>query len=345
MQFIHSGSTANILKGTALLTVLFAFLFLFRRAAAEILSILFGACVFAFLLTPVCRLLEKKLPRTTAALVSIVGVCLLVVGAFALLAPFLLRQFSSLTELLPEAFVRLRSLLSGMLEQLQRRIPGLALPEFSFAGAENRLGSIARGAVGAIGGFADKAYRLFLMGALSYFLVTDRERMLLRLELLAPARWRRTAVRAGNMFLREMRLYLRGQATIALAVGILAASALTLIGVPGAPLLGLFVGMFNVIPYIGPFLGGIPAVIMALSISWQRAAFTLLSLFLVQQIDGLVISPRIMGNITGVSPAVVLLAVFVGARTGGIGGMLFALPSLMAIRTVYRVFVQRHENN
>ena len=147
------------------------------------------------------------------------------------------------------------------------------------------------------------------------------------------------------MLMRELRLYLRGQASIALAVGILSASALTIIGVPGAALLGLLVGMFNVIPYLGPFLGGIPAVLMALSLSWQSAALTILALFLVQQIDGMVISPRIMGNITGFSPAVVLLAIFVGARIGSIGGMLFALPTLMAVRTVYRVFVQRHENN
>lgn len=345
MQIIHSKSTVNTLKSAAICAVLFVLLLLFRRAAAEILSILFGGSVLAFLFAPLTKLVEKKLPRSAAALISIIGICLLVAGGFVLLAPFFLRQLSALTELLPEAFLRLRTLVDGMLERLRRVIPDLTLPEFSFAGAENRLGSIARSAAGAISGLADKAYRLFLMGALSYFMVTDRERMLLRLELLVPARWRRLAVRAGNMFLREMRLYLRGQATIALTVGILATSALTIIGVPGAPLLGLFVGMFNVIPYIGPFLGGIPAVIMALSISWQRAAFTLLSLFLVQQIDGMVISPRIMGNITGFSPAVVLLAVFVGARTIGIGGMLFALPSLMAIRTVYRVFVQRHENN
>ena len=68
-------------------------------------------------------------------------------------------------------------------------------------------------------------------------------------------------------------------------------------------------------------------------------------LFLVQQVDGLVISPRVMGALTGFSPAVVLLALFAGARVGGVFGMLLALPALLSIRTLYRVFVQRHENN
>lgn len=345
MQIIHSRSTINILKTAGLCAGVLALFLLFGNVVGEILGILFGGCVFAFLFTPLSRLLEKKLPRTAAVIISIVIVILLLAAVLAFLAPLLLRQLSGIIELLPEAFQRLRTLAEGLLARLQHRLPDFTLPGFNLSGMEGRLGGIARGTMNAIGGFAGRLYRLFLMAVLSYFLMADRERILLRLELLVPVRWRRLSVRAGNMFLREMRLYLRGQATIALAVGVLAASALTVIGVPGAPLLGLFVGMFNVIPYIGPFLGGIPAVIMALSISWQKAALTLLSLFLVQQIDGMVISPRVMGNITGFSPAVVLLAIFVGARIGSIGGMLFALPSLMAVRTVYRVFVQRHENN
>ena len=152
-------------------------------------------------------------------------------------------------------------------------------------------------------------------------------------------------MRTGNALARELRLYLRGQATIALAVGVLAGLGLSVVGVPSAPLLGVFVGLFNVIPYFGPFIGGIPAVIMALSVSWQKAAFTVLALFLVQQIDGMVISPRVMGNSTGFSPAVVLLALFAGARLGNIAGMLLALPALMTVRTLYRVFVQRSEKN
>ena len=145
--------------------------------------------------------------------------------------------------------------------------------------------------------------------------------------------------------MQQLRLYLRGQMTIALAVGTVAALAMTLLGLDGAPVLGLTVGVCNVIPYFGPFLGGIPAVIAALSISWQRALWTVGALFAVQQIDGLLISPRVMGGVTGFSPAVVLIALFAGARIGGVGAMLLTLPALMTFRTVYRVFVQLHEKN
>ena len=95
----------------------------------------------------------------------------------------------------------------------------------------------------------------------------------------------------------------------------------------------------------GPVLGGIPAVLMAFGISWQRALITIGVLFLVQQIDGLVISPRVMGSVTGFSPGTVLLALYFGSKLGGIGGLLLAVPALTAIRTLYRVFVQRYEKN
>ena len=311
----------------------------------ELVRIVFGGAVIAFLLSPLSRLLEKKLPRTAAALISIVCVALGLLSLFALLLPALIRQLSGFVDLVPEAFRRLRDLAEDLVQRLQNRIPELTLPKISFSGAEREFGSVARGAMNYAGSVGNSLYRFSLMAVLGFFLLADREQILLRMELLIPSAWRCLLVRTGNALVRELRLYLRGQATIALAVGILAAAALSIVGVPGAPLLGVFVGAFNVIPYLGPILGGVPAVILALSVSWKRAAFAILALFLVQQIDGMVISPRVMGNVTGFSPAVVLLTLYVGARLNGVWGMLLALPAMMAARTLYRVFVQRRENN
>ena len=128
------------------------------------------------------------------------------------------------------------------------------------------------------------------------------------------------------------------------AVGALAAFGLWLAGVRSSLILGLVIGILNLIPYFGPVLGAIPAVAAALTSGWQTALFAGLVLIVVQQLDGMIISPRIMGNITGLSPAAVLIAVFVGGCFKGILGMLVALPVLMVFRTCVRVFVQRTEN-
>ena len=85
--------------------------------------------------------------------------------------------------------------------------------------------------------------------------------------------------------------------------------------------------------------------ILALGGGWQRVAFVLLALVAVQQIDGALISPRVMGDLTGVSPVAVLLAITVGGSVGGIAGMLFALPVLLILRISLRVWAQRRESD
>lgn len=345
MQFSRSETTGRWLRVAVVLLALVAVCAIWSDVALNLAGILFGGTVLAFLVLPLARLFEKKLkrPLSAALALAVVGVALILL--VALLLPVMIRQFSGVIDLIPEAFSRLRGLAEGLLSRLQERLPDIELPRLNFAGAEKEFGGMAKGAVDYLSGLGDRIYRLTLMIALSYFFIADRERILLRLELLIPSAQRCMMVRTGISLSRELRLYLRGQITIALAVGALAALGMLVIGVPGAPLLGVFVGLFNVIPYFGPIIGGVPAVLTALSVGWQTAALTLAVLFLVQQIDGLVISPRVMGNITGFSPAIVLLALFVGASLGNVFGMIFALPALMSIRTLYRVFVQRHENN
>ena len=340
---IHEDRTGRIIRAGLLILAFAAVCLLWGSMVLDLAGIVFGGAVVSFLLAPLARLLEKKLSRPISAAVALVGVAAALAALLTFMLPALSRQVASMLELLPSAAQRLQALAEDLLARLRERAPDLQIPNFNFSGMESALSGAARGAANWFGGVTNRVYRFALMAALSCFFLADRDRILLRLELVVPARWRSMAVRGGNMLLRELRLYLRGQATIALAVGALAALGLLLAGIPGAPVLGVIVGVLNVIPYLGPFLGGIPAVASALSIGWQKAVIALVVLMAVQQIDGMVISPRVMGSVTGFSPAVVLLALFAGANIGGIGGLLFALPALMAVRTVYRVFVQRHD--
>ncbi|MBR1559242.1 MAG: AI-2E family transporter, partial [Clostridia bacterium] len=211
-------------------------------------------------------------------------------------------------------------------------------------GLTGLLPGLATGTVAFAGGFADAVSRLSRMLMLCFFFLCDRDRLLLRLELLVPLRYRADAVRAGRALSRELRLYLKAQLTIALAVGVLSAAGLWLVGVRSAATLGGIVGLLNMIPYFGPFIGGVPAVLIALGDGPVRAALCLGALTLVQQADAALLSPRIMGSLTGFSPAAVLLSIYGGASLGGVPGMLCALPLMMSARTIFRVFITSREN-
>ncbi len=311
----------------------------FRDILIPTLGILFGACALAFLLEPLARAFEKRLRPSVAALAAV----LIALGIAALflyaLFPPMIRQALALAKTLPSAIDALRQTLERASVWLKAHA-AIELPSLSFGAA---LPGLATGTMTIAGGVADAFYKITLAVILAYFLLCDRRRLMMRAELLIPLRARKTAVRMGAAIAREMRMYLRGQALIALAVGSVASVGLYAVGLPSPLVLGAIVGVLNMIPYFGPVLGGIPAVLFALGFGWKRALLTVFVLWLVQQIDETLISPRILGNLSGLSPAAVLIALFAGSCAGGIVGMLLALPAVMAARTAFRVYAQRNE--
>lgn len=316
--------------------------FFMRRLLGEALTLILGAAAVAFLLEPLTRVYERRLARPRAALAAMGTVLGALAAAIWLLLPSLIQEATLLARQLPESLKQVQSALARASAWLEAQLPGVRLPEPQLDSA--MLSLLAGGTLSVAGSVADFSCLVSLMFVLGYFFLCDRDRLLIRMELLVPRAVRPTAVRMGNAVCRELRLYLRGQGLIALAVGALAAVGLALIGLRSALVLGVIVGVLNMIPYFGPVLGGIPAVLAALGGGWKKAALTVFVLWAVQQADGMVISPRILGGVTGLSPAAVLIAIFVGSHVCGILGMLLALPVLMTFRTAYRIFVQRHEN-
>lgn len=318
--------------------------FALRGLLLQVVGLALGAAMLCFTVVPLARFYEKKLSRPVSALAA-----LLSVGAAAgillwLLLPPVVRQLTALLQTLPDSAQRVSDWMDVLRRRLQARMPALALPTLDASGLLNHLSGLAGSTISLAVNVADGIGQASMVAVLAFFFLCDRERLLLRLELLLPLAGRPTAVRMGNAVCRELRLYLQGQLLVAGAVSLLSVAALSLVGLENALALGLIIGLLNMIPYFGPFIGGAPAVFIALSDGWQRAALTLLALSLVQQLDGSWISPRIMGSLTGFSPATVLVGIFAAARLGGVAGMLLALPVMMSLRTVFRIFVQKYEN-
>ena len=312
------------------------------RAVAALVA---GAAALAFLLAPLCRRLEGALGAGLAASACLLGLLILLASLLWLLAPALIRQAADLISALPTALQALRALgekLSAWLREVG--LENARMPQLDMGGLGDGVLRFAAGTVSFAGGVANAVSQISMAAVLSAFLLIDRKNLLLRLELCVPLRLRATAVRMGAAAGREVRLYLRAQAMVSLAVGALSALGLWLAGVRSALALGLLVGLFNLIPYFGPVLGAVPALAAALTSGWQTAAFAAVVLVIVQQLDGLLISPRVMGALTGLGPAAVLVGVFAGGCALGVPGMLLALPAMMVFRTCVRVFVQRDEN-
>lgn len=336
---IHFRKATRILVAAASVSLT---LWLVRNVLKDVLIVVAGACVVCFLADPLARLFEKKFDRKLSVLFALGVFIASLFAVLLLLLPAFISEGIQLARTLPQSVALIRQWVAQVFQWLESQFPGIKIPSPELG--TGQLPALAMGTFRFAGSIADLFYRLSLMVVLSYFFLCDKEKLLILLELMIPRTMRRTAVHIGNAVCRELRIYLKSQGLISLTVGTLTAFGLAAAGLDSAILLGAIVGILNMIPYFGPLIGAVPAVFTALSGGFQAAVITIAILWLIQQIDSTLISPRVMSSQTGVSPAIVLLSIFIGSGLGGIAGMLFAMPVVVTFRTVFRVFVQRYEN-
>jgi predicted PurR-regulated permease PerM len=153
-----------------------------------------------------------------------------------------------------------------------------------------------------------------------------------------PRRYRRDVRDLWDAFAFSLSRYLSGLGLVAIIQGALSAIALFFLGVPYALLLGTWVSITSIIPYLGAFLGAIPAVLLALFESPTTALLTALAFLLIQQLEGNVLTPRIQGQTLRVPSILIFLAVIAGGEIAGLLGVIFAVPTVAVLRVLFDFF-------
>jgi predicted PurR-regulated permease PerM len=135
--------------------------------------------------------------------------------------------------------------------------------------------------------------------------------------------------------------YIRGQLLLCFFIGTMATLALLIIDVPSALVLGLIAGLFEALPFIGPILGAIPALIVALVNEPTSAIWVAVAFFAIQQVENLILVPRISGESVKLHPAMVMVVLVVGNELAGFVGMLIAVPVTALLRDVFKYLYLR----
>lgn len=289
-------------------------------------AVVIGA-VFDAIAGWLCR--KARMKRSVALALSVTGMVALFAGAFVLFGSQLAREFDTIRETVPRAL----QVVEGFLDRygLGERVRELA----EVGGKDiSQLASRAGGyALAAGSGLAD--FILVLVAAI--FLAGDPATYRRGLLLLIPASAEKITSSALDDASRGLRGWMVGQAVSSLVVAALTWAGLALLGVPAAGGLGLIAGLLDIIPMIGPVIAGVPAVLLAFTVSPMTALWTLLLFLAVQQLQGNFLQPMIQKHAVDVPPAVLLFAVFAAGLLFGFLGVLLAAP----LTVVVFVFVQR----
>lgn len=256
-----------------------------------------------------------------------------------LLIPPLVGQARQIGSALPGLYRQVGEILEQAEAWLQRN--GVAVDqrmrESLLEKGEGLLSDTAGSLTKRLGGVAGGIGRWMLAPVFAFYLLRDRRRVADWLLSLLPTGRREMTVRIVREMGRESVGYLRGQLLVSLAVGGFTGLGLLLCGMPSWLLLGLLMGILELIPYVGPFLGGVLVALFAWPGGWSRMLWSLGVVVLVQQLEGGMLSPQLMSETTRLHPIVVLLCVMAGGAAGGVAGVLLAIPAVLCVRAALRV--------
>ena len=135
--------------------------------------------------------------------------------------------------------------------------------------------------------------------------------------------------------------FVRGKLLDSLIIGILCFIGCSILKMPYTPLVSVVVGVTNIIPFFGPFLGAIPSAFLILLVSPLKCLYFIIFIVLLQQLDGNVIGPKILGDSTGISSFWVIVAILVGGGFFGVPGMFFGVPVFACLRMLVKWLMDR----
>lgn len=289
-------------------------------------AIVLGA-VFDAITDRICR--WTGIGRSYGLTLAIIGFLALFVGAFALFGTQMAREFDTIRQTVPAAIEGLEGFLDsfGM---------GGTVSQLAELGSEDvsRLFSQAGGyALAAGSGVADLV--LVVVGAI--FMAVNPGVYRRGFLLLVPGKAERVVEQALDDAGKGLQGWMLGQAISSVLVGALTWVGLELLGVPAAGGLGVIAGLLDAIPMIGPIIAGVPAVLLAFTVSPLTALWTLLLFLGIQQLQGNFLQPMIQKHAVNIPPAVLLFAVLGFGLLFGFLGVLLAAP----LAIVSFIFVQR----
>lgn len=322
----------TILVAVGVVTVLF----LFR--VRGVLTPFFLAATVSYLGYPIVRRLEeRKVPRTWAILIMYAMFTVVILFLVFAILPGLMKEMEQIATSLPRQGHRIESFFQSTFGKYQRaQIPDAVkdLIDATVLRLEGIIGSVARKTADIIVGLFASVFHFVLAPFLAFYILRDLDVLADAIVSWMPNEWRKHAVQLARRVDHVVGGYVRSQLIVSAVIGILVTVGLWALGVRYALFLGLITGLADIIPYFGPIVSAVPALLLALFESPITALWVLVLLVAVQQFEGAILQPKIVGDQVGLHPLSVIFAVLVGNELGGIFGMLISVPLAAAIKVI-----------
>ncbi len=296
------------------------------------------ALIISYVLNPIVSMLGgRKVPRSIAVLL-IYAFFLTCIGVILMnVIPVLIEQLEELNEHMPELSMRAQSLMNSMDHKLMPPSVRTGMNSWFFQ-MEDRLTQGITMLMDNIGATINVLFNVFIVPFLIFYMLKDFEVFERTVVAYLPRSRRKAIVSVMKEIDTALGNYIRGQFIVCVIVGIFAYIGYVIIDMPYALLLASIVAVFNIVPYLGPFLGAAPAVIMASTVSVKMVLLVVIVNTLCQVLESNVISPQVVGRTLHLHPLSIIFALLVGGELAGIVGLILAVPVFAVLKVIVQHF-------
>jgi|GEM_PF-5236764 len=297
----------------------------------DIIFMVFVVFIFVAAVNPSVKALQRHMSRGIAVTFFFVLIITFFIVLSYLFVPTLLEQMNQLTKIMPELLAKAKPLVASLNTPKYSKILNDSIAQLS-GGVSTFSGNFYSTLLQVFGGIATLVSGLIL----SFYLLLEEKNAREFFHQVLPADRYRAAYNTVRKISIQLGAWIRGQLTIMLTVAVLNIIAYLIIGIPSSLALGIWSGLGEAIPYIGPVIGVFPGFVLALTTEsiLKIILVIVVNYFVIQQIQNFYITPNVMSRVVGLSPVLVILSILIGISLFGFVGAIIALPVAAIISVV-----------
>lgn len=300
----------------------------------EIIVLVFLSIILlSALLKPVEWLTEHRIPRVLAALISYIVLISLISLAVSIIVPPLVTQTTDFLSKLPQILGIVNDFL------VFNKIPVEDLASV----VSSQLQSIAGNFIAISSAIFSSVFSILTIFVFTFYLLLEWKKFVRLIASPFAGKQEKKIVNLVAKVEDGLGLWLRGQLTLSLVVGILTFIGLTILGIPYALPLALLAAIFEIIPIIGPIISAVPAVLVGLTIAPIMGLAIAGMFFVIQQLENNLIVPMVMSKVVGLQPPIVIIALLIGAKLAGVGGAFLTVPILVVAKIAVKEFLNEDQ--
>ncbi|MDD4607110.1 MAG: AI-2E family transporter [Patescibacteria group bacterium] len=324
-----SSQTVDVIVWSFLKILAIILIILFLYLVRDIVLILFVSVILASAVIPwVDKWQEKKIPR----ILTIVLIYLVLVGIVSLVTiliiPAVGQQLTQLAKAFPFYYEKVIGLFQNKPELLQE---GAYNFQNFLQSLSANMGVATKSLIDTIGSIMGGLTSFVLILIITFYISVKKDSTKIFLELIVPQKYQVYTVQLVDKMQNKIGQWLKGQLFLCLIIGILSYVGLLIINVKYALLLALIAGIMEIIPFIGPTLGALPAILLAFMQSPLKALLVLILYIVIQQLENNLIVPHVMKKAVGLNPIVTIIAIAIGAKLAGVLGAIIAVPVVASL--------------